>query len=126
MRRLLRWLRGVVLVEVTGTSMSPTLHPGDRLVAVARRRYRPGDVVVARDPRGDEDGRRLVKRVAGVGPAGLELRGDDPEASTDSRHFGPVDPDLVVGKVVYRYWPPGAGRWVSLTGSVGYRPRSRA
>ncbi len=76
-------------VIVEGSSMEPTFHPGERLTALRRwRRVRVGDVVVLRDPR---DRRRwILKRcVARVGPA-LEVRGDNPAASTDSREFGPV------------------------------------
>jgi nickel-type superoxide dismutase maturation protease len=87
-----------ILVE--GDSMRPTLEPGDRLVCVRSRRVRPGDLVAVHDPR---DGRLLVKRVASVDP--LTVAGDNPDASTDSRSFGAVTPDRVVGRAVYRYWP---------------------
>ena len=98
------------LVAVDGASMRPALEPGDRLLVVRRRRYRPGDVVAARDPR--EPARTIVKRVASVEPDGrLVLHGDDPAASTDSRAFGPVERRHVVGRAVYRYAPPErAGR----------------
>lgn len=94
--------------EVAGESMAPSLEPGDFLV-VDRRAYlharpRRGDVVLAHDPREQE--RALVKRVAAVGPHGaVELLGDNPGASTDSRHFGPVDPSFIDGRVAWRYWP---------------------
>jgi nickel-type superoxide dismutase maturation protease len=92
-------------VEVVGGSMRPALEPGDRLVVVRLRRPRPGDVVAVPDPR--EPGRLLVKRIAARRPpADLELRGDAPEASTDSRQFGPVPEHAVVGLAVYRYAPP--------------------
>ncbi len=34
--------------------------------------------------------------------------GDNRPDSSDSRSWGPVRLDRIVGKVVYRYWPPGA------------------
>jgi signal peptidase I len=34
------------------------------------------------------------------------LLGDNRAASCDSRVFGPVDRDLITGKVFARYWPP--------------------
>lgn len=34
--------------------------------------------------------------------------GDNRPQSSDSRSWGPVRLDRIVGKVVYRYWPPGA------------------
>jgi nickel-type superoxide dismutase maturation protease len=106
--RLARSWRARVAVE--GQSMAPTLRPGDWLLAdpAAYREGapRPGDLVLAPDPR--DRGRLLVKRVAGVAPEGLlELRGDAPSASTDSRVFGTVDPRSVAGRPWFRYWPPG-------------------
>ena len=34
--------------------------------------------------------------------------GDNRTASSDSRSWGPVTKDRIVGKVIYRYWPPSA------------------
>jgi type IV secretory pathway protease TraF len=69
--------------------MAPTFLPGERLTAFRRwRRVHQGDVVVVRDPR--DQSRWLLKRcVAKVGTL-LDLRGDNAQASTDSRDFGLV------------------------------------
>ncbi len=105
-----RWLE---VVEVRGRSMAPTLRPGDRLlVGRLHRSPRVGEVVLAPDPR--EPRRELVKRVAGVGPGGIELRGDNVPASTDAR----VAPERVRWRVVLRYWPPSR-----MTTRLG-RPRA--
>ncbi len=90
-------------VEVTGASMRPTLEPGDRLLVLAWRRVRAGDLVALADPR--EPARTLVKRVGRVDDATLTVLGDDPVASTDSRSFGPVPRGTVLGRAVYRYAP---------------------
>ncbi len=90
-------------VSVEGRSMVPTLLPGDRLMVARHRRPRPGDVVAVRDPR--RRSRLLVKRVAAVDGDRLDVRGDDPDASTDSRAFGWVPAADVVGIVVRRYAP---------------------
>jgi len=104
-----RTLRRVV---VEGGSMAPTLLDGDRLVVLARPWGPPrvplvGDIVAAPDPRRPD--RVLVKRVGRVDRAAgtVELLGDAPGASTDSRVFGPVPVASVVGRVVHRYGPPG-------------------
>ncbi len=91
-------------IEVQGESMAPGLLPGDRLLAVGGLSPRVGDIVTATDPR--QASRVLVKRIASVGPDRVELAGDNPGASTDSRTFGPVPPALVTGRVLWRYWPP--------------------
>jgi len=91
--------------RVAGDSMSPALAPGDQilvdLAAYRRRGPRPGEVVLARHPyRRDA---RLVKRVARVAADGrCELAGDNPDASTDSRGFGSVPAELLLGRVVLR------------------------
>jgi nickel-type superoxide dismutase maturation protease len=104
--------RLVSRVEVAGASMAPALLPGDRLVVV--RWPTPmapwpvsGQIVAVRDPR--DPVRVLVKRVGSVDRqrGTIEVLGDDPSASTDSRDFGPVPRSLVVGTAVYRYAPPG-------------------
>ncbi len=96
--------RLVDVVEVRGTSMYPTLLPGDRLLLV-RQPGGPsvGQVVVAHDPR--DASRELVKRVASVAARGIELRGDNPSRSTDGRTFGLVPAAAVRWRAVIRLWP---------------------
>ena len=95
-------------LEVAGESMIPTLRPGDRVLVVAglgpfRPPIRTGDLVALADPRAPA--RVMVKRVTAVAGGRVEVRGDNAAASTDSRHFGPIDRAAVVGRVVYRYHP---------------------
>jgi hypothetical protein len=87
--------------------MEPAFREGDRLLVFCwGRRPRVGDVVVAHNP---EPGPPLVlKRVSTIVP-GLRgatryaLLGDNDAASRDSRHFGPVPAEAIVGRVVWRY-----------------------
>ena len=98
-------------VVVSGDSMAPAFQADDRLVVVPVGRLERGNVVAVRDPR--LAGRVLVKRVHTVDPGGIDVRGDNAAASTDSRHFGPVTPAGVVGRVVYRYHPPERSGWIA-------------
>lgn len=106
----LRWLI-LPAVEVAGESMAPSLRDGDLLLAdrFVHRLFPPraGAVVVADNP--GTGPRRLVKRLAAVGPAELALDGrswevpagesfllgDNRSRGPDSRAFGPV-PDSAI------------------------------
>lgn len=95
-------------MAVTGTSMRPTLEPGDWLLVdpdgYRQRPPRPGELIVAPDPR--EADRLLLKRVAGLDAGGrLLLSGDAGDASTDSRTFGAIDAAAVLGRAWFRVWP---------------------
>lgn len=93
--------------------MVPTLMPGDWALAVTRRRYRRGDVVVVEHP--GRPGYEMVKRVVSgpheqVGERVLAddefwVVGDREDVSTDSRHFGPVRREQVKAMVLLVYWP---------------------
>ena len=97
------------IVEVQGNSMAPTLLPGEWLLVerltYRRRSPRVGEIVLAADPRVPT--RELIKRVSSVdAEAGmLDLHGDDPQASTDSRAFGAVGISGIRWRVIARYWP---------------------
>lgn len=95
--------------------MLPALAPGDRLLVARglmpgrRPARRAGDLVVVRDPQ--LPARLLVKRIESLGASGIIVRGDNDGASRDSRTFGPVADELVVGRAWYRYAPRAhAGR----------------
>jgi nickel-type superoxide dismutase maturation protease len=99
-------VRGFRYLAVAGSSMEPGLRDGDWVLARAGGPARVGDVVVVEHPH--RPGLLMVKRVAGIGPDGLWLLGDRPDASTDSRHFGAVP--SAVGRVVWRVRPWGRVR----------------
>jgi nickel-type superoxide dismutase maturation protease len=102
--------------------MVPTLLPGDRVLVLRgvgrlRPATRVGDLVAVTDPR--LPGRIMVKRVTGLEGARVVVRGDNEAASTDSRHFGPVDAAAVRGRVIYRYHPE------HRRGRLGSQPPTR-
>lgn len=88
--------------------MSPHIERGDYVV-VNRWAYRfrgpaRGDVVVVRDP--EAASRYIVKRISQTLPDGrLELTGENAARSRDSRSFGPIRKETIVGKVWLRLRP---------------------
>ena len=100
---LLPWWR----VEVRGLSMVPTLGPGDWLLVRRNVTPRPGAVVVVR-----QGGRLAIKRAIRVDDEGVWVEGDNAAASDDSRTYGPVAPQDVLGEARWRYNPMGLLRRV--------------
>lgn len=112
-------------VTVRGWSMAPALLPGELLIvdrlAYVRGRPRAGDVVLVAHPLRPH--LRMIKRIAAVpGESVDEVRllgrgeywvlGDNLEESTDSREFGAVRRQDLLGRAWVRYWP--AERWRML------------
>ena len=84
---------------VVGPSMVPTLRHGDRVLVRYGAPVRAGDIVVVEVPGGPLSVKRAVRRE----DQGWWVEGDNPLASTDSRTFGRVSDEAVVGRVVLRY-----------------------
>ncbi len=77
--------------------MEPALKDGDTVLVDPRAEPAPGDIVLARHPL--EPDTRVLKRVDHITPDGrLFLKGDG-TVSTDSRDFGALAPDQVLGVV---------------------------
>ena len=115
------------LMRVHGHSMAPLLHPG-QLVFIDQAAYetrppRRGELVAAR-PAALGGSQAFVKRVVGLPNEQVEmdgrawqlgageyfLVGDHHAHSIDSRTFGPVKHDELIGPVTARLWP-----WKRLT-----------
>jgi signal peptidase I len=120
-------VRGPWRVAVSESSMSPTIEPGDWLLIdpTIRRWPRRGTIVVIREPDSDV---LAIKRVAAgpgdrvnldaghlvLGPDEAWLLSDATDAELlaaglgqpiDSRRYGPVPVDLLVGRAWFRYAP---------------------
>jgi hypothetical protein len=128
-------------VAVAEASMAPTLEPGDWLLVdpTTRRWPRPGSVVIVRDP--SDDGLSIKRIAAGpgtrvpfsdgflhLGPDEAWLLADADESLTaergfgppvDSRRYGPVPLERLVGRAWFRYGP------VRRAGRIGRAPRAR-
>ncbi|MCH0563997.1 MULTISPECIES: nickel-type superoxide dismutase maturation protease [unclassified Streptomyces] len=96
------------LAEVTGPSMVPTLHHGDRLLVQYGARIRPGDVIVLRHP--FQQDLLVVKRAVELRESGWWVLGDNGYAGGDSTDYGAVPEELVLGRVRFRYRPPRPAR----------------
>lgn len=85
--------------RVDGESMMPAIRTGDAVLIDPAAAIAQGDVVLARHPY--RSSVKILKRVSAVAPDGaLTLIGDNPDESTDSRTFGSISIDLIIGKAV--------------------------
>jgi nickel-type superoxide dismutase maturation protease len=87
--------------KVYGPSMMPTLKAGQH--ALVKPRFRPkslkaGAIVVLKHPK--QQGLKLIKRIQkNDGGEKFFVQGDNLSATTDSRDFGPVPAELIIGQV---------------------------
>lgn len=92
--------------RVTGTSMQPLLQPGEEILInpYAYKKDLPqiNDLVIATHP--DKKDLEIVKRISYITEDGnLFLLGDNPNYSTDSRSFGTISLENIIGKVTTRF-----------------------
>lgn len=95
---LLGW-REIFAIE--GDSMYPALRDGDRVLINPHDKVRVGDIVLANHP--FKSSVRIIKRVAEILDDGRYfLVGDNALESTDSRSFGALRPEDVLGRATCR------------------------
>lgn len=84
--------------RVVGTSMLPALRPGRVVIATnAPRTLRAGMIIMLR-----HDGKEKIKRIHAIEGDTIYVLGDNPADSTDSRQFGWITRDHVIGRII---WP---------------------
>ena len=100
---------------VEGDSMSPGYKKGERLlvspILLLFSKPTEGDIVVIQHPK-DQD-RKVLKRIIGkpgdriegvdLGEDEYFVLGDNKGVSEDSRHFGPIRKNQILGKVWLKY-----------------------
>ncbi len=88
--------------KIADKSMEPSFKSGD-YVLVNKLAYvfgKPskGDVIVLKHPK--EKDKFLIKRISVITNSNeIYVVGDNKGFSQDSRHFGPITKDLIIGKV---------------------------
>lgn len=91
------------VVDVAGPSMVPTLYDGDLVLVRYGARITPGAVVLCRHPLRQD--LLVVKRAHGRRGRGWWLLSDNRFVESDSREYGAVPDELVLGRVLLRLRP---------------------
>jgi len=91
------------MAVVSGLSMIPTLATGERLLVRLDGPIVICDIIVFKRANQFD-----VKRVLRIEADGVFVQGDNDLVSTDSRSYGLIPFEDVLGTVIYRLWPkPG-------------------
>jgi len=99
--------------RVSGRSMEPTYGDGSVLLiskGIIKLGIKREDVILALDPR---DKRPLLKRIVGISGEGISIEGDNVNESTDSRVFGLVQKENIIGKVILEF-PSSTKKWLRM------------
>ncbi len=88
-------------VRVVGPSMEPAVRNGQWWVVRKGAQLRQGDVVFLQHPKRSD--LSVVKRLSHREDDGWWVLGDNPDMSDDSREFGVVADELILGRLLWRY-----------------------
>ncbi|QKW21508.1 nickel-type superoxide dismutase maturation protease [Kitasatospora sp. NA04385] len=110
------------VADIAGPSMRRLLSDGDRVLVRYGARLRPGAIALFRHPLRQD--LLVVKRAAERRPGGWWMLSDNPLVRTDSREYGAVPDELVLGRVLLRLSPRPA--WLAPGRRVERALRGRA
>lgn len=82
--------------RIIGQSMQPTLKEGQIVISIKRKRYKVGQIVIAR-----QNNKEVIKRVSEVYGGYYNLLGDNLAKSTDSRQYGLVKDNDILGRLIF-------------------------
>ena len=89
------------LCRVVGDSMNPTIREGDLVIYKpfnpSKEELKKGYLVVLNNPLKNEE--LIVKRISNQIASSIELRGDNEQISIDSRQFGLINQNEIIGIV---------------------------
>jgi nickel-type superoxide dismutase maturation protease len=87
-------------IKIEGHSMAPALRHNQIVFASSIpyifRKPRTGDIVIVRHTR------CIIKRIAEIKEDKIFIIGDNEEKSTDSRSFGWIGKESILGKVIFK------------------------
>ena len=86
------------LAIIYGHSMIPSYAPGEVVLVKYGAPFTVGDVVLINFTH-----RTDIKRVKEILGNRVFVQGDHEAVSIDSRNYGPVKDNLIIGKVIYRF-----------------------
>ena len=93
--KLRRLARPFFIRRVSGRSMEPNLHQGSYVLVSSLLKPKVKKVVVI-----EHMGINKIKRIIEISGDNVIVAGDNLAYSTDSRNFGPIDINMIIGTVI--------------------------
>jgi nickel-type superoxide dismutase maturation protease len=89
-----------IRVRIEGDSMLPTFKNGDEVLVSITKTFSVGDVIYAKHP--FKSSIKIIKRISKIENDGsVFLVGDNLAVSSDSRTFGAIPKENLIGKVAF-------------------------
>lgn len=86
----------LIIRRVSGNSMAPTLKDGQIIIASSLKQPKLGAIIVFK-----HNNREKIKRIKSISNRKIEVIGDNAGASSDSRDFGLIEQDHIIGTVLF-------------------------
>ena len=106
--KILNKLKKFMNVKISGHSMMPLINHGDWIlinVNINTDHLQLNEIILLEDPINKE---LLIKRIDSINSTTEKefyVLGNNKADSYDSRKFGYIKKELIIGKAVLRYWP---------------------
>lgn len=106
--KILSKLNKFINVKISGHSMMPLINHGDWILInlnIDADDLRLNEIILLEDPTNKE---LLIKRIDSINiktEKEFYVLGDNKADSYDSRKFGYIKKESIIGKAVLRYWP---------------------
>ncbi len=82
--------------------MEPVLSSGDTILVNRLSKGKPGDIIVLKNPEKNSKEKYLVKQVAELKEKEIFVVGLNKEKSIDSRKFGWIQRNNIIGKMILK------------------------
>lgn len=88
---------GLRIIKVQGHSMEPTIKAGSFVLVMDTPILQLGDIVLLQLPNKE----KMIKRITNITPEGYFVEGDNKNDSYDSRDFGIIPKEKMLGKIIW-------------------------
>ncbi|HEX7042678.1 MAG TPA: S26 family signal peptidase [Patescibacteria group bacterium] len=98
LKRIFQFFSPILIFKISGKSMEPTLYQGQKVLVWKYGLCRVGNIVVLKNPITDLF---ITKRIKEIKKGKYFVVGDNKNESSDSRDFGWIKRENIIGKILF-------------------------